>query len=440
MACLIFKESDNIERTIDEIKYQTPDKYIDDIIILDKSLNQAAEINKIARTTTHQDIVYFNNYGKASELLFEEIILLLHNNKTSLISPRIYDFDPDLWMSLPDYYERINFRNDISLYNKISYTQQLLVESPIISKECVFFDREHFVEIGGLIEDIDGYEITELSLRNWSYGHKCLIDHKVSYSTINQIKYDMTSAAIVSALWLGKYHEFGNIIRYDKVIKDNALIEGDDLFIRINPELIGYNRIKNAARGKTIGIICDGPSIDYINYREIFDVNDILIGVDLASDLMKCDYVVSFNYNYIDSILNKYEHTKILTPHVLYNMIGKTVAETSSISSEITQFELASQSCSLSNKYPIINSGHPIHSSIHLALLMNPLKINIYGADFKFVAGKSHTERIPIYNNGMYYPDNDTTLSTYNRYEAMLTYLASLSSSVGIPVIRHTHI
>lgn len=434
MAHLIFKNSEHIQKTIDTIKYQTPSYYIDKITILDDTLSKSILDNDI------NHIIYFDHYGKASERLIEKLIAHLDMKPTSIISPRVYDFDKELWSSLPQYNDRINFRNDMSLYNKIRYNSTDIVETSISDYRCYAINRDHLIELGGFIDELNDYKLIELSIRNWAYGYTCFIDHSISYSCDNTFTIDPKLAATVSAMWFGKYHEFGNIVRYSKSYRDNASIVDDNLFRKINPELISYNKIKNRASGRSIAVIADGPSLDYIDFKHIYDNNDIIIGVDLASDLLPCDFIVSFNHNYIISLLEKYDADKILAPHVLYNVLGKSIIETNDLHNDILQFELASNECSIMSSFPIINSGHPAHSAIHLALLMNPNNINLYGVDFKFVNGKSHTAKIPIYNNGKYYPENTATLEQFSRYENMLVYLSILANALHIPIIRHGHL
>jgi len=423
------------------------------IINNDTVVGRAKLWNKAAQSAKGDSFIFINQDVRVSEDWIYPLIDGLSDDEDVILSPVIYDLDLDFWSSDGLSADAYGWRWDLKLRPKL-YD---LAGSPSVSSACIVIKKKRFNEIGGFDDKMkpgDGEDI-EISLKNWLLGGRVKIvkdsEIAVKKSDVGNENNTLYNLSRIAEVWLGKYASFyyesygmkpadidtgrlNNLMEIKEKQKKNLKWFLDNH----QPELISVYGLKHTAHNKTIAIIAEGPSIDFID-SSIINKHDILIGVDHIGTIFKCDYVITHISNIAVELMKSYEHNKILVPTVL-NSYSDQQRPVESLSEDLIHFEL--DEIGITPKRinpPFCNFGSPVHSAIHFASFLGAHQIFLYGMDNKFMGNKSHTSKIELYNNGNYWPDNENTKNKFRFYDHGIDQLGKMLLENKIPLIRINH-
>lgn len=431
------------------IKAQHPIKIINNDIVV----GRAKSWNKAVQSAKGDSLIFINQDVRVSEDWIYPLVDGLNDDEDVILSPVIYDLDVDFWSSDGFSVDAYGWRWDLKLRPKL-YD---LAGSPSVSSACIVIKKKRFNEIGGFDDKMkpgDGEDI-EISLKNWLLGGEVKIvkdsEIAVKKSDVGNNNNTLYNLSRIAEVWLGKYASFyyefydmkpadidtgrlNNLMEIKEKQKKNLKWFLDSY----QPELISVYDLKHTAHNKTIAIIAEGPSIDFID-SSIINKHDILIGVDHIGTIFKCDYVVTHISNIVAELMKSYEHNKILVPTVL-NSYSDQQWPVESLSEDLTHFEL-DEIGAIPKRInpPFCNFGSPVHSAIHFASFLGAHQIFLYGMDNKFMGNKSHTSKIELYNNGNYWPDDENTKNKFRFYDHGIDQLGKLLLENKIPLIRINH-
>lgn len=456
-----------IDKTIDDILSKTVPSDIDEIVVCDdKGLGYCNDRVKVV-TSDHV------GYAKACNLAVEsaqsdKLIFLHHATKVAdgwlqpllqslddenvLVSPVVHVLDAHFWTMQSNRWLRFGWRWDLKLYDRPA-TDNL--ESPAISPYCIAVNKQWLTELGSFDCHIKTSETAaiELSLRCWLLGGRVIVNEHSVIAVVPQRQNDITGLARIVEAWLPNYtsHFYDskgikptdiNIGRLDNLIKlrDNVKISPHTFLSTHMPELLGVYDLRKTASGKSIAIVNPGPSLDEINLATVYK-HDIIIGVDYASLLVDCHYVVSDDADTVVRLRDKYSDKQFILPTVLSHRVAGKLIAASDVAPECVQFEIAQQERPVvSITPPFCNFDNPVHSAIHFALFLNPLDVVVYGCDNKIIGNKSHSSRVEYYDNGELWSDSAAIRQRFARFEYGLDQLGKLAKSAGITLLRMNHV
>jgi len=473
ISIIIYATSDEyLEYSIESILNNTPQDLISEIIICgdgiaeshikaqcpieivcnDVIMGRAKLWNKAAQLAKGDDFIFINQDVRVSEDWIYPLVDGLDDNEDAILSPVIYDLDVEFWSSDGLSVDAYGWRWDLKLRSR----PHDLAGSPSVSSACIAIKKKRFDEIGGFDDRMkpgDGEDI-EISLKNWLLGGEVKIvknsEIAIKKSDVGNSNNTLYNLSRIAEVWLGKYASFyyeshdmkpadvdtgrlNNLMEIKEKQKKNLKWFLDNY----QPELISVYDLKHTAHGKTVAIIAEGPSIDFIDSATI-NKHDILIGVDYIGTVFKCDYVITHISNIVVELMKSYEHNKILMPTVLNSYSDQRPVE--SLPEDLTCFELDEVGTAPKRiGPPFCNFGSPVHSAIHFASFLGARQIFLYGMDNKFMGNKSHTSKIELYNNGNYWPDDENTKNKFRFYDHGIDQLGKLLLENKIPLIRINH-
>ncbi len=459
-----------LDRTIDGIIDNTPPCLIKEIIVCNdggseyvrsgvnvittSNVGRAKAWNNAVVQTTGDIIVFIKGITKFGVDWLQPIVEILNEEPSSLVTPVVHVLDTVLWSSEPNRWKRFGWRWDLEMYDRPCGS---LPNSPAISSYCIAVKRDWFDTIGrfddGMI--LGSGEDLELSIRNWLLGGHIFVADDSMIASAHEVDVGVgtiNNYARIVEVWLQKYASlFYNLRGIKPTDVDtgrlNNLLQFRDKQVRSLesylstnlPELCGIYDLKGVAFGKRVAIIGPGSSIDFVDNGYINSF-DIIIGVDYVAKLFECDYVLSDSTPVITDLRSKYSPNKFVLPLVIEDRAVGTNILTSEVMAEAYQFEYGVLGAvPIDANPPFCNFGNIILTAVHFALFLNPAKITLFGCDNKLIGSKSHTSKIDYYDDGMMWPDSDSTRRNFAYYEYCLDNLGKIGNMLGIPILRVTH-
>lgn len=461
-------DTENIQRTIDEIIDKTPKSLVDEIIVCDDSgsglalqdveiiltnrLGRAKAWNMAAKQAVGKELVFLGGPTKLSQDWLPPL-LDLARAEAQLVTPVVHALDTNLWASEDTRWNRFGWRWDLGLFNRGVYSS---TESPAASSHCMVIDKEWFEELGGFDDGMiagNGEDI-ELSLRSWLFGGKTVVCDDSIVSGV--VRGDGTNSVcnygrIVEA-WMPEYSSFfyrargidpvdldigriGNLL--DLKRKEQRSI---DWFLQsLQPELLGVPSKKGSAAGRSVAVVGSGPSMDYINPAWV-NRHDIVIGVDYMGVLFDCDYVVTDAVQVVVELRKKYDNGKFVLPLVLENRVAGEYSASSEIVPGAVQFEAAKAGEHVESVDPPLMGCSMVHAAVHFALCLDPASVTLFGCDNKIIGEKSHTTKIEYYGDGRLWTDSEAVRRRFAFFEYNLDQLGQLAIDNNIPLVRVGHV
>lgn len=446
----------NLNYTLDDILNKTP--AYDQIIICNDTGKEVIKSgiefingnkegkaklwNKAIKICHSPYLIFLKHPIKVSEGWIDKLTTLC--DPTRIVGTKVNSLDETTWSTDCPLYNKIGFRWDLSIYDRMSSESSI---SPVVKDTCFIISREFLIQIGGFDDGMvygDG-ETTELCIKTWLYGgevHVC--DAEVSIvehiSMSDGTKYNFTR---IAETWFDKYAS--NWYYYSGASRDldcgrisskKSKHDFEWLVSNFLPELLGVYSLRNTAFGRSIAVVCDGPSFDKID-RSYINRHDVIIGVNYVADVLRCDLVVADNVSLVHSLLGKYQPSQIIVPFLFLNSIGEPLCFARDVIDGLLQYDVLSVgSIPLSVNPPLINFGSVVGAAVHCALSLGGSSVTVFGCDNKFVGGKSHMSGLPFLNDGKYLPDNDATRGGFVNGEMCLGVLGRLAQSAGVSLFR----
>lgn len=464
------KNVDYLDKTIDSILNNTPPTLISDItvcndngidykrdginVITSSSIGKAKAWNRAFDSTNGDTVIFVNSTTKFSVDWIQPLLEILKEEPSSLVTPIVHGLDAELWMSEPNRFKRFGWRWDLKLYDRPFSVRP---DSPAISSNCIATNRKWFTEIGRFDDGMGAGagEDIELSIRNWLLGGFIFVADESIISCANEVSDESITAnnhARIIEVWLREYASLYYNIRNIEPVDVNTGRLSDLLKLRDRqknsiewylstylPELGNIYSLRNTASKKRVAVVGPSVSLDYVDNSYINSF-DIVIGVDYVGKLFDCDYILADSVNVITEMRYKYKPANFVLPMAVESRVVGELIPTSEIIKGAFEFELGIMGDLPSSLYPpFCHFDNLLLTAIHFALFLNPSQVVVFGADNKFVGGRSHTSKIDSYEDGRIFSDSDNVRRNFAAYEYCLDHFGKLGNFNNIPVLRLSH-
>lgn len=433
MTIIIYGDADSLGVTVDDLTNKTPSV---EIVVCDDTnkIGFAKTINAVAMDITGPLIVVRAPF-KVTPGWLEPLVAKLDDGV--MVSPIVHDLDVSIWQLSQTSWRRVGWRWDLMLYDRGWDGTDL---SPSASPFCVAFGDGLFRRLGGFDELADGYEVAELSLRNWLQGGKvCVADESIVGSlTGSQIR-DNVSAAKIMHKWfpehLSKFYAYNSVtsVNTGRITDSQCDAEQVNQWLQERqPELLNVFDLYQSAVGKSVAVVGDGPSLDMLDVG-ILNKYDVLIVIDSIAHLFDCDYVVSNSLNAVVSLRDQFHGKQFVLPSLMFNgSIGHNISVNEVVEGCVAFEHLPYNTLPSSIFPPFCHFDSAVLTAAHFALFLRPRSVTVFGCDFKTVAGRSHTAVVEQWN------ETDAG-SRFAVLDSALRKLGVVAASIGIPLFRMNH-
>lgn len=440
---------------IDDIDSLFKHSRINHIIIDTDNIGRARAWNIALESVETEFVIMMRNKVKVGKTWLESLLEHVVSNPSALISPVINSLDPSIWEEDGSLFHRIGWRWDFNLYNrgKGSFT-------PTVSSYMFMASISRLKQIGCFDDGLlyNGCEDIEISLRNiLCDGINIVVDKSTVAASYDIETVHISNAGRIVAVWMPQYYSYfstdlainGRGYGVDGIERFNDKHKSKDIakhqvswFLnKFQPELLGlYKLYHTIAWNQSIAILCPGPSLDFIDSRDLVQ-HDLVIGVDLAGLIVDCDYVIADQSQSISKLSSKYSSHKMILPSTVVDAsTGKTI-ETKQFKGDAIYYEYSNIGVYPDKFYPPVTNFDDLNlSAIHIALMMHPRAVTIYGLDTKLLDGLSHTTLCKLYGNSKLWSNSDAIKKRFAICEHVLDKLGALAIQKKMPVTRITHI
>lgn len=414
---IICDESGTLEK--DKIPLNDWDK-----IIHTKQSGKSKAYNQAAQQATANTLVFLQSPAKFNNNWLSKA--LKHHQDKTIISPVARTFNPQIWS-----YEHQNWKRFGLRWNFGIYDQKPPYKYSPIAAHCLIIQKQFFNQLGGFVNSFDptGGEDICLSLKAWFQHGKIIIAEDSEIGIIPEVVVTSNNILRMIHAWFPRFeNKYCSLVGVDRLDQDDPeldeFLDTDmrDYWLKyLQPDLLDLYELFCSATDKTVAIIGDGPSIDYVD--SLF-ADDIIIVVDRLFDLMPCDFVVTN----LPEVISK------VSPKRARLVVPSTV---SGVPSDILSVETEEMVRTLSVAPPFCDfGGNMVLLAVHFALFLNPKRINLFGFDNKILDGVSHTRYI---DGGDIWEDTEDTRQKFLVYEYGLRQLGDLAIKLNIPLIRIGH-
>jgi len=464
MPSFIFYCTDktNLSQTINDLRDKTPPELIEELIVCDdgggvdlddvtilktENVGRAKAWNAAAKQAKSKVLIFLRQTTKFGKDWLEP--LLKNLDEKTIVSPVIHSLDLNLWAIDRLRWRRFGIHWDMSIHNRRYIGGN---KSPVASSYCITIEKARFDEIGGFDNGMKAGpgEDIDISIKNWLFGGQVLVvdDSKIAAFVEQESGKSAVNMTRLVERWMPKYSTY---FYQSRSINPNNIKPGRlDTFKterdinwwlqNIQPELLNVFSLKNVATGKTVAVIGNGPSLDYIKPSDI-ERHDIIIGIDYVGELYRCDYLVTSSAQVVLELRDKYPAKRFVVAFALFQGVaGQYVAAAELIpdSIQFDQYEFGMIGETVNP--PFCNFESSVLTAVNFALFLNPRSITLFGCDNRIISGRSHTSKISYYRDGQIWPDTEATQKRLALYEGGLIQLGKMAQSANIPLLRVAHI
>ncbi len=410
-------------------------------IITYATVDRTSKINEAVKSAKYDKIIIVDGCVKFSDNLCSSILKTLQD-RSAVAIPSTYGLDKSLWCAGDKYYSTFSFQWNL----RIRYGNDGGQYSPLVCPSCFAFNKS-WVEYVEYFDDLSlvNYQI-EFSLRTWLLGGK-IVKCGASIASSCEMTYKVDELARIAEVWLPAYSNYfydeyvgtpidcGRLNDLINVQNNKQSITSDEFLKTMLPELLSAYNFRNLFVDKTIAIVCDGASIDFID-RAVIYRNDVIISVNYMGLVFDSDYNVSFEVETLNELTTKYNHSSFVLPTALSSSLVGGIVRTSDVFANSAVFELDRLGYMNDSAIPpFANFDSPIHFAIHFAMMTGSTKINVYGCDDRMICGRSYTSLVDFYDN-MVDGDTDNIRKRYEYYRYGYDMLGKLADKLGVKLIR----
>lgn len=399
-----------------------------DIIIPTQQSGKSRAYNQAAQQATSPTLVFLQSPAKFSNNWLD--LALQQLAARTIVSPAARTFNPHLWSFENQSWKRYGLRWDFSIYDHRPRKKH----SPVAA-HCLIIQKEFFEELQGFIESFEptGGENICLSLKCWFANGTITIAEDSEIGIVPEIETSSGNITRMVDAWFPQFSEAYHNLTGTEEIKtgpDEELdqflhIENRNCWLKsLQPELVDLYNLYGSATGKTVAVVGDGPSIDYISSLQNYD---IIIAVDRVGSID----------NLFDWVLIDYVVTNL--PDVMASVDSKLVVPStaSDIPADALVVEVEEMAEVFSVAPPFVDFDNNMTLlAVHFALFLGPKSIDLFGFDNKILGGISHTRH---YNGGRIWPDSESTKRKFLVCEYGIRQLGDLAIKLNIPLIRIGH-
>lgn len=441
---IYFDAIDLIEQTIDDIRRKTPPH---DIIICNDTgtavvadckvlstdrIGYAAAINA-AMVGVSEDVIIATGPLKVSENWLEPLQQMAAAGR--MVCPVTANLDTVLWNLQPTKFRRVGWRYDFSIYDRPYVGSP---SSPSASPCCFLISGELFNKLGGF--DGSGMcnhlSVIDLSLHNWLFGGEVVFcDDSIVGGVVAATSVDLNHASRIIHKWCPQlasaFYNYNGLKGSDPGRLPAESVDSASFMQRSMPELCRIYELCGSAAGKTVAIVGDGPSLDFID-SSVIGRHDIIISVGSVAELVDFDFVVASNL--LDCGVAKHAGDRAILPMTLFDGgIGRHVS-TIDLFPDSVVFEQALYGVlPVSAKPPFCNFDDQTLTAAQFALFLRPKSITVFGCDYKLLFGRSHAVAADMWN------DPNASQHRFAALESAMRALGLIAAGMGVPLFRMNH-
>ena len=222
-----------------------------------------------------------------------------------------------------------------------------------------------------------------------------------------------------------------NIIKRNRV--SDSVISFEEYLNLNNRSIVQDRDFRRKFSGKTIAVLYPGISLYDLRPFNIY-IYDYVIGIDFVGRIFKCDMVFTQELH----VLSDNKDKIIATDHIYDRMQNKYVT-LRDITDRVNIIDTTSANYDLEGHSPYLIDSDPLVCLTHFLVSAKPRLIQILGADFKWLKGRSHVNN-SYYNGGFVKPDEKITreadISTLKNIEA----ISRLADTFDVKVMRNYNV
>ena len=420
------------------------------VIVQDSPVGRAVGRNRGAAEATGEVLVFLNQTCRPSDDWVVSLLEVVREDPRTIAGPIITGLDTNLWSADPGQSLKWSWRWDLTPRDAYDDGQDWAVS---LGSDCLAVASDWFRELGGFDELSRGGEQQEFCLRGWLCGGRVV---PVRGSRVASLSHEQVPDSVTKVrtaeTWFGPLRDrfyrssglqdgqvdFGCLGQLSRVQSSLQIRDMRWLSDRYLPELGRIWDLRDQHRGKSVAIVCDGPSLDRINKWMVMR-HEVIIGVDYVASLYPCHYVVSLQREPVRSLLmsGKYVQSQLILPSVLLGPDGRGQTAVREVAPAAITYELGEPGVSQHTvDPPFVNYGSPVLTAVQFAGFIGASDVTLYGWDGGLVDGRSHTKAVEHYNDGMYWEDGESTSQRYDYYNNGLQQLRRLLAGYRIPVMR----
>ena len=443
-----------------EVKAAIPD-FIDQYDVIYKyDPSESIDIEKVSkRQVNENDICSAINHlienSKSERLIIISGSLLIHTfNMRNAIQNFVnndYDFVTGDTDSIDGFYGvktstvtagKLNFNSNMQV------TKQKYSSNSVLLNPCIFFfKKSSFIAVGSLDGSLlYGPEaIVSLSIDIVRRGYEIqTIDETLISADSNFYTYESANQSIAAALFNTERMDHLNLstcknkLDNRKRRQEHFLMPLDDYLKAYNPVIIIDRELRRRFKDKSIAILYPGVSMDKIDHYNIYGY-DFVIGIDFMARIFKCDYAFTQELHVLSDLLTVYHKDSIIATDYTFDRMQNKYINLRDVTDKAVIIETTASNIGLGPYGPYFMHSDPLICISHLAIAAKPKLIQIFGADFCWLQGRSHIDN-PYYSNGFVRQESESTIQ---EYETTLRYLRNLSKVAinnNIRFMRNCHV
>ena len=227
-----------------------------------------------------------------------------------------------------------------------------------------------------------------------------------------------------------------NIIKRNRVT--DSVISFEEYLNLNNRSIVQDRDFRRKFSGKTIAVLYPGISLDDLRPFNIY-LYDYVIGIDFVGRIFKCDMVFTQELHVLSDLSTTYDKDKIIATDHIYDRMQNKYVTLRDITDRVNIIDTTSANYDLEGHSPYLIDSDPLVCLTHFLVSAKPRLIQILGADFKWLKGRSHVNN-SYYNGGFVKPDEKITreadISTLKNIEA----ISRLADTFDVKVMRNYNV
>ena len=227
-----------------------------------------------------------------------------------------------------------------------------------------------------------------------------------------------------------------NIIQRNRI--SNSVVSFEEYLEQNNQSIIQDRDFRRKFTGKTIAILYPGISLDDLRPLNIY-LYDYVIGIDFVGRIFKCDMVFTQELHILSDLSTTYDKDKIIATDLIYDRMQNKYVSLRDITDRVHVIDTTSANYDLEGHSPYLIDSDPLVCLTHFLVSAKPRLIQILGADFKWLKGRSHINN-PYYNGGFVKQDVKITREADVKTLKNIEAISRLADTFDVKVMRNYNV
>ena len=204
------------------------------------------------------------------------------------------------------------------------------------------------------------------------------------------------------------------------------------------PHIIRDKKFRNRFSGKNILILYPGISIDDFRPFNIYSF-DYVIGIDFVGRIHKCDFVFTQELHILSDLLTVYGKEDVITTDYIFDRMQNKYVLLRDITDKAHILDTTSNTEDLEPHSPYLMHSDPLVCITHFMVSSRAKMVQIMGADFKWLHGRSHVKN-QYYNNGFVTQADVATIEENRNTLRLLEVLSKIADKYNVKLMRNYYV